>query len=51
MTRVGYFYEAPEKGDRQYLSMGLGVRYQVFGLDGTYLVPNSKQNPLPVGGC
>lgn len=46
MARVGYFYENPIKGDRQYLSLGLGVRYQVFGIDGTYLVPNSKQNPL-----
>ncbi len=23
-----------------------GVRYQVFGVDGAYLVPNSKANPL-----
>ena len=46
MTRVGYFYENPHKGDRQYLSLGLGVRFQVFGLDGTYLVPNSQANPL-----
>ena len=48
-ARGGYFYEAPDKGDRQYLSMGLGVRYQVFGIDGTYLVPtgsNSQNNPL-----
>ena len=48
-ARGGYFYEAPNKGDRQYLSMGLGVRYQVFGIDGTYLVPtgsNSQNNPL-----
>ena len=46
MARVGYFYEHPTKGDRQYLSLGLGVRYQVFGIDGTYLIPNSKANPL-----
>ena len=46
MARLGYFYEAPDKGDRQYLSMGLGIRYQVFGIDGTYLVPNSQANPL-----
>ncbi|MCC3151507.1 type IX secretion system outer membrane channel protein PorV [Hymenobacter sp. BT770] len=48
-ARGGYFYEAPDKGDRQYVSMGLGVRYQVFGIDGTYLVPtggNSQNNPL-----
>jgi Type IX secretion system protein PorV len=46
MVRAGYFYENPMKGDRQYLSFGAGVRYQIFGLDGTYLVPNSKANPL-----
>ena len=48
-ARGGYFYEAPDKGDRQYVSMGLGLRYQVFGVDGTYLVPtgsNSQANPL-----
>ena len=31
------------------MSLGLGVRYQVFGIDGTYLVPtgdNSQANPL-----
>lgn len=46
MVRAGYFYENPTKGNRQYLSFGAGVRYQVFGVDGTYLVPNSKANPL-----
>ena len=48
-ARGGYFYENRDKGDRQYLSMGLGLRYQVFGVDGTYLVPtgsNSQNNPL-----
>lgn len=46
MARVGYFYENPVKGARQYLSFGFGVRYQVFGVDGAYLVPNAKANPL-----
>jgi len=46
MARVGYFYESPLKGARQYLSFGFGVRYQVFGVDGAYLVPNSRANPL-----
>ncbi len=48
-ARGGYFYEAADKGGRQYASLGLGVRYQVFGIDGTYLVPtgsNSQNNPL-----
>ncbi|OGX89527.1 type IX secretion system outer membrane channel protein PorV [Hymenobacter coccineus] len=45
-ARAGYFYENPDKGARQYASFGLGVRYQVFGIDGAYLVPNSQANPL-----
>jgi hypothetical protein len=45
-ARVGYFYENPQTGDRQYLSFGLGAKLSVFGVDGTYLVPNSQANPL-----
>jgi hypothetical protein len=45
-VRAGYFYENPTKGDRRYLSMGFGIRYQVFGFDGAYLIPNSRANPL-----
>ncbi|RYY21538.1 MAG: type IX secretion system outer membrane channel protein PorV [Cytophagaceae bacterium] len=46
MARAGYFYENQHKGDRQYFSFGLGARLSVFGVDGTYLVPNSSVNPL-----
>ena len=45
-VRAGYFYENPRKGNRQYLSMGLGLRYQVFGVDAAYLLPNKSVNPL-----
>jgi hypothetical protein len=45
-ARVGYFYESPKKGDRHYLSFGLGLRYDKFGIDAAYLVPNSRSNPL-----
>lgn len=45
-ARAGYFYENPEKGDRDYLSFGVGGRYRAFGVDGAYLIPNSKNNPL-----
>lgn len=38
-VRMGYFYEAPTKGDRQFFSLGAGLRYNVFGLDFSYLVP------------
>lgn len=45
-ARTGYFYENPRKGDRKYLSFGVGGRYRAFGIDGAYLIPNSKSNPL-----
>ena len=45
-ARAGYFYENPDKGGRQYFSMGLGIRYQKFGIDAAYLVPNDQNNPL-----
>lgn len=46
-VRAGYFYEAPTKGNRKYFSAGLGLRYSVFGLDFSYLIPTSSQrNPL-----
>ncbi len=44
--RLGYFYEADAKGGRQYLTMGLGFRYQVFGIDFAYLVPKDQEHPL-----
>lgn len=46
-ARLGYFYENPLKGDRHYLSLGLGLRYQKLGIDMAYLVPNGdRSNPL-----
>ncbi|MBB6462053.1 type IX secretion system outer membrane channel protein PorV [Flammeovirga kamogawensis] len=45
-ARVGYFYENPEKGDRQYMQMGLGIRYQVVTLDFSYLLSFKRNNPL-----
>ena len=38
-VRAGYFYEHPTKGDRQFLSLGAGLKYNVFGLDFSYLIP------------
>lgn len=47
--RAGYFYENPNNGDRQYFTVGLGIRYNVFGLDFSYLIPSGSgvaRNPL-----
>lgn len=44
--RLGYFYEHPTKGNRQYFTLGAGVKYNVFGLDFAYLIPTQQRNPL-----
>lgn len=38
-VRAGYFYEHPDNGARQYFTCGIGVKYMVFGLNFSYLVP------------
>lgn len=46
-VRAGYFYEDPDKGRRRFLSVGVGLRYSVFGIDFAYLIPTSSvRNPL-----
>lgn len=45
-VRMGYFYENPTKGNRQYFTMGLGLKLTVFAFDVSYLVGNVQQNPL-----
>lgn len=45
-VRTGYFYEHFTKGGRQYFTAGLGFRYQVLGLDFSYLIPTTQNNPL-----
>lgn len=46
--RIGYFLESKEKGNRKYLTLGVGFRNQKsFGIDVAYLVPtNGRENPL-----
>ncbi len=46
-VRTGYYYENPLKGDRQFITVGAGLKYNVFQIDLSYLVPtNSRRNPL-----
>ena len=44
--RAGYFYEAPEKGDRRYLTLGAGLKYNIFNIDIAYLVADPQKSPL-----
>lgn len=44
--RAGYFYENRNKGNRQYFNAGIGFKYNMFGIDISYLAAVSRQNPL-----
>lgn len=44
--RGGYFHEHENKGDRKYFTTGMGLRYQVFGLDFSYLIALEQNHPL-----
>lgn len=48
-VRAGYFYEDKDNGDRKYFTCGVGVKYTVFNLNVSYLVPSGSgitRNPL-----
>ena len=45
--RIGYFYEDQTKGNRKYLTAGVGFKYDNFVIDMAYLVPtNKRENAL-----
>lgn len=41
--RFGYFNEAYDKGNRKYITAGLGFKKDLFGLDVAYMVPINKR--------
>lgn len=43
--RAGYFYEHPTKGNRQYVTLGFGIKYNTLGLDFSYLV-DARRNAI-----
>jgi hypothetical protein len=44
--RGGYFFESQTKGGRQFLTMGVGLKYNVIGFDISYLASINRNNPL-----
>jgi Type IX secretion system protein PorV len=47
--RAGYFWEDKTKGNRRYFTTGVGIKYNVFGLNFSYLIPSGSgvsRNPL-----
>ena len=46
-VRAGYYNEHAQKGNRKFFTVGLGLKYNIFGLNFSYLVPTTNQrNPL-----
>lgn len=48
-VRAGYYHEHASKGNRKYFTAGLGIKYDIFGLNFSYLVPSGtgiQKNPL-----
>lgn len=48
-VRAGYYYEDKSQGDRKFFTVGLGVKYNIIGLNFSYLVPSGNgvtRNPL-----
>lgn len=48
-VRAGYYNEHATKGNRKYFTAGIGVKYNIFGLNFSYLVPSGtgiQRNPL-----
>lgn len=45
-VRTGYFYEPKTKGSRQFFTIGMGFKFKVINVDGSYLIPTVLNNPL-----
>jgi long-subunit fatty acid transport protein len=44
--RAGYFYENPYNGNRQFLTFGAGIRYNIVGVDFSYIYALEENHPL-----
>lgn len=44
--RAGYFYENPYNGNRQFLTFGSGIRWNIIGVDFSYIYALEENHPL-----
>ncbi|WEK18361.1 MAG: type IX secretion system outer membrane channel protein PorV [Candidatus Pedobacter colombiensis] len=44
--RAGYFYESPDKGNRQYATLGAGFKYSMVEFNFAYIAANQNKSPL-----
>ena len=40
--RTGYFYEDASQGDRKYFTVGAGLKYNMMGLNFSYVIPSGN---------
>lgn len=45
-VRAGYFHEHATKGNRKFLTFGVGVAYSIFAIDFSYIAAINRINPL-----
>ena len=45
-ARGGYFYENPYNGNREFLTFGAGIRYNIVGVDFSYIYAMEEHHPL-----
>ena len=45
-VRSGYYYEHPENGNREFITLGAGIRYHIFGVDFSYIAALEEDHPL-----
>lgn len=45
-VRTGYYYEDPNNGDRQFVTLGAGIRYDFLGVDFSYIYTLKEDHPL-----
>lgn len=45
-ARAGFFYEDATKGNRKFITLGAGIKYNVFGLHFAFLAPIQQNHPL-----
>lgn len=44
--RSGYYYENPNNGNREFVTLGAGLRYNIFGVDFSYIYTLEDDHPL-----
>ncbi|NPA35320.1 MAG: type IX secretion system outer membrane channel protein PorV [Chlorobi bacterium] len=44
--RAGYHHENENKGNRKYATAGVGLKFNMFNIDASYIIPMESNNPL-----